>query len=91
MRNITIDDLNVHLFETIEMLKNNKDKKASENEKIDIDTAKVISDLSKNVVEGFKVKAQVLNILSKADNPNATEQFCQLIGLGGKEPGQLNQ
>lgn len=85
MKHTTIDDLNNHLFETIEMLKNNKDKDASENEKIDIDTAKVISDIAKNVVEGYKVKVQVLNILSKADNPNATEQFCQLIGLGGKK------
>lgn len=82
MKNTTIDDLNNHLFETIEMLKNNKDKKASPNEKIDIETAKVISDIAKNVVEGYKVKAQVLNIISKSDNPNATERFCALIGLG---------
>lgn len=91
MKNTTIDDLNNHLFETIEMLKNNKDKKASENEKIDIETAKVISDIARNVIEGYKVKTQVLNILSKAENPIMAEKFCTLVGLGANtETKQLN-
>jgi hypothetical protein len=32
MKKLNLDDLNAHLFETIEMLKNNSDKRASENE-----------------------------------------------------------
>ena len=37
-----ISDLNNHLFETIEMLKNNSDPKADKCEKMDLDTAKKI-------------------------------------------------
>lgn len=77
----TIDDLNSHLFEVIEMLKNNTDSNASPNEKIDIETAKTIAELAKNVVEGYKVKAQVLNIISKSDNPSAVKQLSQSFGV----------
>lgn len=68
-KQISIDALNAQLFETIEMLKNNRDPQASDNEKIDIETARSISDLGRVIVEGYKVKAQVLNMLSKANSP----------------------
>jgi len=68
-KQISIDALNVHLFETIEMLKNNRDPEADPQEKIDIDTANTIASLGKVVVEGYKVKVQVLNMLSKSENP----------------------
>lgn len=77
----TIDDLNNHLFETIEMLKNNSDSTASPNEKIDIETAKTIAVLAKNVVEGYKVKANVLQTMSKAENPNLVKSFYANMGI----------
>lgn len=77
----TIDDLNVLLFETIEMLKNNSDQNASDNEKIDVEIAKAISDLAKNVVDGYKVKAQVLAIVSRSENPNIAKQMSTQFGL----------
>ena len=67
MKQISIDALNNHLFETIEMLKNNNDPNASQNEKMDIETAKTIANLGKVVVEGYKVKANVLQIISSND------------------------
>lgn len=81
MKNISIDNLNMHLFETIEMLKNNKDVNASENEKIDVETAKTIADIGKVVVEGYKVKIQALNIISKADNVNTVKQVMETSGI----------
>ena len=74
MKQISIDALNVQLFETIEMLKNNRDPNASDNEKIDIETARSISDLGRVIVEGYKVKAQVLNMLSKTDSPTRLQE-----------------
>lgn len=65
MKQISLDALNNTLFETIEMLKNNKDEKASENEKIDIETAKTVASLGKIIVDGYKVKAQVLSIVNR--------------------------
>jgi hypothetical protein len=73
MTQISLDALNNHLFETIEMLKNNSDPIASDNEKIDIKTAKAIAELGKIIVEGFKVKAHVLNMIKNAGDLNSQE------------------
>lgn len=81
MKQISIDALNAQLFETIEMLKNNNDPKASPNEKIDVETAATIADLGKVVVDGYKVKAQVLNLISRSENPNRITDFAQTTGL----------
>lgn len=70
-KQINIEAVTNHMLETIEMLKNNSLKKADPHEKIDIDTAKVIAELGTVAIEAFKVQAQVLNILSKADNPSS--------------------
>lgn len=80
-KQINLDQLNIHLFETIEMLKNNSDPNASENEKIDVDRAKTIADISKVIVEGYKAKITALNILSKADNPNAVKHLIETSGI----------
>ncbi len=79
MSKITIDKLNEHLFETIEMLKNNSDPNASDNEKIDIETAKTIADLGKVAVEGFK--AQALSMLARTDNPKTTKEALVASGI----------
>lgn len=76
-----ISDLNNHLFEAIEMLKNNSDPKASANEKMDLETAKRIADLAKVIVEGAKVQVQALELLSKSDNPNATARAIHTMGV----------
>ena len=80
MSKLTIDKLNEHLFEAIEMLKNNSDPNASPNEKIDIETAKTIADLGKVAVEGFKVKAQALSMLARTDNPKTTKEALVASG-----------
>jgi len=81
MKQTDIDSLNDNLFEAIEMLKNNTDPNASANEKIDIQTAKAIADLSKIVIEGYKVKAQVLSILSRSENPKLTNSVAAEGGI----------
>lgn len=80
-RQISIDKLNEHLFESIEMLKNNSDPKADSNEKIDVSTAKAIADISKVVIEGYKVKAQVLNMMRNAENPNLLKDSIVQSGI----------
>jgi len=66
MKQTNLEALNSHLFEAIEMLKNNSDPNASPNEKIDLETARAITGLGKVIVEGYKVKAQVMNMLVDA-------------------------
>lgn len=76
-----ISDLNNHLFEAIEMLKNNSDPNASENEKMDLDTAKRIADLGKVIVEGAKVQLQALEIISKSQNPDLASRAMNNTGI----------
>lgn len=80
-KQISIDKLNEHLFESIEMLKNNKDAEADGCEKMDIDTAKAIADLGKVVIEGYKVKMQALNMMRNAENPNALRATISNSGI----------
>lgn len=80
-KQINIDKLNEHLFESIEMLKNNSDPRADDNEKIDVETAKAIADLSKVVIDGYKVKAQVLNMMRNAENPNMLKSQIVQSGI----------
>jgi len=78
---MTIDDLNSHLFETIEMLKNNSDPKASKNEKIDIDAAKTIADIGRVIVDGFKTQVNAIGIIAKSQNPMATNGVISAAGI----------
>jgi hypothetical protein len=81
VKRISIDDINLHLAETIEMLKNNSSEEASPNEKIDVETAKTIAELSKVVIDGYRVKAQVLGIISKTENPSIVKELAETSGL----------
>ena len=81
IKQTSLDELNVHLFETIEMLKNNNDQKASPNERIDIETAQTIASLGKVIVDGYKVKAQVLSVLSKEGYSVDLKSFTTNAGL----------
>lgn len=80
-RQISIDKLNEHLFEAIEMLKNNSDPEASACEKIDVGTANSIAGLAKVAIEGYKVKAQVLNMMRNAENPNLLKDSIVQSGI----------
>jgi len=79
MSKFSIDALNVHMFETIEMLKNASDPLASPSEKITIETARAIAETGKVIIEGFKIKAQVLSIVVN----NKTGQALQIAESAG--------
>ena len=64
----SMDDLRNHLFETIERLKANNDPGASENEKIDLKTAKQISDTAAVIIDSVKVEVEFLAVVAKAEN-----------------------
>ena len=79
MKQTSLDALNNKLFETIEMLHNNTDPNASPQERIDVDIAKTIADLGKVIVDGYKVKAQVLNMMVK--NGNMGDADIKMIAI----------
>ena len=82
MKKVTgIDALNMHLFEAIEGLKNNTDPLADANEKMDINTAKTIADIGQVIINGYKIKAEVLKIYAKADSPKEFQRAAVNAGF----------
>ena len=76
-----ISDLNNHLFETIEKIKNNSDPEASPNEKIDLETSQRIAEIGKVIIEGAKVQVQALGIISKCQNPVIVSKAMENVGI----------
>lgn len=70
-KHTSIEALNVHLFEAMEMLKNNNDPKASANEKMDAKTAEAFANLAGKAIEARKIQVQAMSILAKTDNPRS--------------------
>lgn len=57
-----------HMFEVIERLKANNDPEASECEKIDVETAKAITNAAQTIVHSAKIEIDFLKIIAKGDN-----------------------
>ena len=66
-----IVDLQNHLFETIERLKNNNDPKAEPCEKIALDDARMICSAADCIIDSVRVQNEFLSIVGKAENPTA--------------------
>ncbi len=87
MKQISINALNAQLFETIELLKNNSDPQAGDNEKIDLETAKVIGNIGKVIVEGYKTKVQALAVIANTANPDTVKRIMISDGISAEVDG----
>lgn len=79
--NMSLDALKMHLFETLEGLKNLSDPEASDCEKVQIDQARAIVDVSDSILDIYKVQVDaVKSFTSKGDiiKPN---QMMSDMGL----------
>lgn len=54
-----------HLFEVIERLKSNSDPNADNFEKIDIETAKAITNTANTIIDSAKVEVDFLKLINK--------------------------
>lgn len=66
--NMSLETLKGHLFETLEGLKNLSDPEASENEKIGIDQAKQIVDVSGAIIDIYKLQVEAIKSFTHKDN-----------------------
>lgn len=83
MANLTT--LRDHLFAAIEGVSNLNDPNASEADKTTMEQAKAMCDISKNIIETYKVEVQAMAILSKTENPQATTNMAIEIGIIKKD------
>ena len=81
----------MHLFDSIERVKSLNDPNTDENEKMSIDQAKAIADLSARIIDSAKVEAQVFHIISKTDNPQALKSSIEESGLFISKSKELKQ
>lgn len=65
--NMSLETLKGHLFETLEGLKNLSDPEASENEKIGIDQAKQIVDVSGAIIDIYKLQVEAIKSFTHKD------------------------
>ena len=65
---MSLETLKSHLFETLEGLKNLSDPEASENEKIGIDQAKQIVDVSGAIIDIYKLQVEAIKSFAHKDD-----------------------
>ena len=66
--NMSLETLKSHLFETLEGLKNLSDPEASENEKVGIDQAKQIVDVSGAIIDIYKLQIDAIKSFTNKDD-----------------------
>lgn len=66
--NMSLETLKSHLFETLEGLKNLSDPEASENEKVGIDQAKQIVDVSGAIIDIYKLQIDAIKSFTHKDD-----------------------
>ena len=79
--NMSLETLKSHLFETLEGLKNLSDPEASENEKIGIDQAKQIVDVSGKIIDIYKVQLEGISLAAKLDNIGSVNSIVTSLGI----------
>ena len=78
---LSLDALKNHLFETLEGVKNLSDPEASENEKVSIDQAKSIVDISGKIIDIYKVQVDALKTISGMDSVASMRSIATAIGV----------
>jgi hypothetical protein len=73
MKNNDLTALRDHMFEVIERLKLKNDPDADEKEKIDVETAKAITNAATVIVHSAKVEVDFLKLISQGDNPDGVK------------------
>ena len=79
--NMSLETLKSHLFETLEGLKNLSDPEASENEKVGIDQAKQIVDVSGAIIDIYKLQIEAIKSFTHKDDISRPGAMMADIGI----------
>lgn len=78
---LSLDSLKGHLFETLEGVKNLSDPQASDNEKVSLDQAKSIVEISGKIIDIYKVQVDALKTISGMDNISSMRSIATALGV----------
>ena len=81
MKGVSLSDLRMELFDTLQKLKSNNDEECSPCEKCTIEEAQTVCDIASAITDTFKVQVQAMGVLARADNPNAVGGFLAANGF----------
>jgi len=65
MKNISLSDLRMHLFDVIERLKESGDPDADPKDTIDVQTAKAINQTAQSIINSAKVEVEALKLIAE--------------------------
>ena len=80
-KNLSLEALKSHLFETLEGVKNLSDPEASENEKISIDQAKQIVDVSGAIIDIYKLQVEAIKSFTHKDKVARAGEMMADMGI----------
>ena len=78
---MSLETLKSHLFETLEGLKNLSDPEASENEKVGIDQAKQIVDVSGAIIDIYKLQVDAIKSFTHKDDISRPGAMMSDLGI----------
>lgn len=84
-RNLSLEALKSHLFETLEGVKNLSDDKADACEKVSIEQAKQIVDIADSIIDIYKTQVDALKTFSQMDNVASSGTLLEGMGFINKE------
>lgn len=80
-KNLSLEALKSHLFETLEGVKNLSDEKADPCEKVSIEQAKQIVDIADSIIDIYKTQVDALKTFSQMDNVASQGQLMEGMGI----------
>ena len=88
-KNLSLEALKSHLFETLEGVKNLSDEAASPCEKVSIEQAKQIVDIADSIIDIYKTQVDALKTFTQMDNIASQGQLMLGMGIISQEEQTL--
>ena len=88
-KNLSLEALKSHLFETLEGVKNLSDEDASPCEKVSIEQAKQIVDIADSIIDIYKTQVDALKTFSSMDNVASSGTLLEGMGFIDKDEQQM--
>ena len=88
-KNLSLEALKSHLFETLEGVKNLSDEAASPCEKVSIEQAKQIVDIADSIIDIYKTQVDALKTFSSMDNVASGGTLLERMGFINKDEQQM--
>ena len=88
-KNLSLEALKSHLFETLEGVKNLSDENASPCEKVSIEQAKQIVDIADSIIDIYKTQVDALKTFSSMDNVASVGTLLEGMGFINKDEQEM--